>query len=169
VIGWFAENASLLSKNAKVEQYGSPVKSSLALRGEDEVSYELFTWVRNLEIGIGWFAKNAFLLSKNAKIEQHGSIVKSSLALMEQGRGQKANISLVCKSRLRTTWFTSVTSRTSPWPRKARTRAAGRPFPYLARRRSETASEGFPCLRSTKVKPAKSCAHINDTLRQQRS
>jgi len=69
-----------LSKNAKVERYGFPIKSSLALRGEDEVSYELFTWVRNLEIGIGWFAENASLLSKNAKVEHHGSTVKSSFA-----------------------------------------------------------------------------------------
>jgi len=70
-----------LSKNAKVEQYGSPVKSSLTLRGKDEVSYEPFTWVRNLKIGIGWFVENASLLSKNAKAEQYGSLVKSSLAL----------------------------------------------------------------------------------------
>jgi len=74
-----------LSENAKVEQYGSAVKSSLALRGEDEVSYERFTWVISLKIGIGWFAENISLLSENAKAEQHGSIVKSSLALMEQG------------------------------------------------------------------------------------
>jgi len=81
-----------LSKNAKVEQYGSPVKSSLALRGEDEVSYEPFTWVRNLKIGIGWFAENASLLSKNTKVEQHGSTVKSFSSLMEQGRGQKGEL-----------------------------------------------------------------------------
>ena len=76
-----------MSKNAKVERYGFPIKSSLALRGEDEVSYELFTWVRNLKIGIGRFAENASLLSKKTKVERHGSIVESSLALMEQGRG----------------------------------------------------------------------------------
>jgi len=70
-----------LSKNAKVEQYGSQVKSSLALRGKDEVSYEPFTWVRNLKIRIRWFAESASLLSKNAKVEQYGSQVKSSLAL----------------------------------------------------------------------------------------
>ena len=78
-----------MSENAKVEQYGSLVKSSLALWGEDDVSYEPFTWVRSLKIGIGWFAENASFLSENAKTEQYCSIVKSSLALMEQGRGQK--------------------------------------------------------------------------------
>jgi len=76
-----------VSENAKVEKYGSPVKFSLALRGEDEVSYEPVTWVRSLKFGIGWFTKNASLLSKNAKVEQRGSTVKSSFALMEQGQG----------------------------------------------------------------------------------
>jgi len=106
-----------LSENAKAEQYGSPVESSLALRGEDEVNYEPFTWVRSLKIGIGWFAENASLLSKNAKVKQHGSAVKSSLALMEQGQGQKSE-----------------------------------PFPYLARQRSKTASEGFPYLHTKKIR-----------------
>jgi len=154
-----------LSKNAKVERYGSPVKSFLALRDEDEVSYELFTWVRNLKIGIGWFPENASLLSKRAKVEQRGSTTKSSLALMEQGRGQKANLSLVCKSRLRTTWFTNITSKTSPLSLKARVKSLGRPFPYLTRR-SEAASGGFPYLRTTKVRPTKTYAHITDTLKK---
>jgi len=70
-----------LTENAKVEQYGSQVKSSLALRGEDEVRHEPFTWVRSLKIGIGWFIKNNSLLSENAEVEQYGSLVKPSLAL----------------------------------------------------------------------------------------
>jgi len=59
-----------LSENAKVEKYGLPVKSSLALRGGDEVSYEPFTWVRSLKIGIGWFVENTPRLSENAKVEK---------------------------------------------------------------------------------------------------
>jgi len=57
-----------LSENTKVEQYGLPVKSSHALKGEDEVSSESFTWI-SLKIGIGWFAENASLLGENPKAE----------------------------------------------------------------------------------------------------
>jgi len=67
--------------------------------GEDEVSQELFTRVRDLKGGRGWFTENASLMSKDTKVEQHGSIVKSSLAHLKQGRGQKANFLLACKSR----------------------------------------------------------------------
>jgi len=49
--------------------------------GEDEVSYEPFTWVRSLKTRKGWFTENTSPLSENANIEQYGSPVKSSLAL----------------------------------------------------------------------------------------
>ena len=70
-----------MSENTKVEQYDSQVKSSLALKGEDEVSYEPFTWVRSLKIGRGWFVENTSPLGENAKVEQYGSPIKSSLTL----------------------------------------------------------------------------------------
>jgi len=52
--------------------------------GEDEVSYEPFTWVRGLEVEKGRFVENTSPLSGNAKVEQYGSPVISPLAL---GRG----------------------------------------------------------------------------------
>jgi len=73
-----------LSENAKVEQYGSLVKSFLALRSKDEFSYEPFAWVRSLKIERGWFVENTSLLSENAKVEQYGLLVKSSLALRSE-------------------------------------------------------------------------------------
>jgi len=52
-----------------MNKYGSPVKSSPPL-SEDEVRYELFTWVRSLESGRGRFVENTSSSSENAKNEQ---------------------------------------------------------------------------------------------------
>jgi len=57
------------------------------LYSKGEVSYEPFTWVRDLKVEIRCFAENASLLSKNPRVEQYGSTVKSSLALVKQDRG----------------------------------------------------------------------------------
>jgi len=81
----------------------------------------------------------------------------------------RKNLSLVYRSRSRTTWFTSITRKTFPSSLGAKIRSAGRPFPYLARQGRETASRGLPYLKVIKVRPVKSLSTPHHCLKTLKS
>ena len=141
--GWFIENTSPLCENAKVEQYGSPIKSN-------KVSYKPFTWVRSLKIGRGWFVENISPMSENTKVEQYGSPLKSSFSLRGEDEVSYGPFPWVRSLKIGRGWFVE---NTSPLSENAKVEQYGSPVKssLTLKGKDEVSYEPFTWIISLKI------------------